>query len=284
MYGNRYRHPFVQGIRHRLGQDCRWRLAGEWLDEMVESSFDKVDRMVGLIWLYRRQRLYGLDYRGVKDDTFELFYKAEEVQENRSLRESLMLFVLSGSTREEIGSRFGLNSLDVDLVWTWEQMFFDVRDALQATGWLSAHVIEPERLAGNLRLVAKLNVAIRGNPATVQFMLDAESRPPNDETERRKFEEYEVAINGWIAVNQPFENEKDVMQMLRWNQQLNEIDSRCQARNKAASPNSNEQRWEELWKNFQFAVGSPNSFRPSSMTTDGVAPNGEPAAVGKDQG
>lgn len=279
-----YRHPFVQGVRQLYGPDWRWELAGEWLDELVRPSFEKVDKLVRTMWMYRRQVLYGPEYGRVTDDTFGLFQKAEGVQENRSLRESLMLMVLGDCTQEEMALRFGLNDLDEQLVCVWEKMFFDVRDSAEATGWLQGHVVEPERLSGNLRFVAKLNLAIRGTPETVRFMLDAESRPPKDDAERKNFDEYETAINGWIAANQPFKSEKDMERMLQLNERLKDIDRRCQAMNEATSKNGNGQQLLEALKNFQFPVGSPYSFSPSSVMADHPAPSGGSSEVNQDQG
>lgn len=75
-----YRHPFAKAMRHRLGPAWRWKLAGESLDEEWTSSFDRVDRHVYCVWLYRRQVLFGPDFGAVNDETWDWFQGAESIQ------------------------------------------------------------------------------------------------------------------------------------------------------------------------------------------------------------
>lgn len=86
-----------------------WKLAGESLDEEWTSSFDRVDRYVRWVWLYRRQVLFGPDFGAVTDEFWNLFQGAESVQVSRSIREEMMLMVLGECLPPEIADWYGFH-------------------------------------------------------------------------------------------------------------------------------------------------------------------------------
>lgn len=249
MEDTRLQHPFVRVTRWRLGQAWRWRLAGECLHEVLRPSFDHVDQLVRQLWLYRRQIVFGPEFVALPKKTFEMFCEAEGIQEDRGLRENLMVLVLGGCSRREIAQRYGWSER---LIATWESMFFDVRDSRWATDWLASYVIEPERCVGNVRLVVKLRMAMQNTPEFARLLVDAECRPPIDEAERKKFEEIETSINGWVAVNLPFKSEMDALRMMRLKQRLDDIDRRIEAQRNKAPASSSEQYLLDRLKEFKF--------------------------------
>ncbi len=274
-----YRHPFVEATRHRLGPAWRWKLAGESLDEEWTSSFDRVDRYVRWVWLYRRQVLFGPDFGAVTDEFWNLCQGAESIQVVRSIREEMMLMVLGECLPPEIADWYGF---DENVVRVWEGTYFDVRDGLRATDWLNAHIIEPERQVGNLRCAAKLSLALRGGPEIAKRLSKMESSPPTDDTQRRQVEELELAVNSWIAVNQPFRSEKDMQQMLRYKQQLDDIEHQAEA---AREPESENERYlREALEKFQFQVGNPLPFWSSPDPPIGPVAETDPAVDRTNQG
>ena len=275
-----YRHPIAKAERHRLGPAWRWKLAGEWLGEEFPSGFDQFDRYVRWVWRYRRQVVFGPDYGAVNEEFWDLFQGAEAIQESRSVREECMILVLGQCLPGDIANWYGFENDDV--VRIWEGTFFDLRDAYQATDWIFAHVIEPERRAGNLKFVAKLNLAMRGGPEVAKVLLRMDSVPPADETERHRFDELQAAMNAWIAVNQPFRSEKDMQQMLRYKQRLDDIDRQVAATR--ASESESEQCFRERLAEFRLDVGNhfPPWPPPATETAQAVVntPPDESAAQG----
>lgn len=246
-----YRHPIVKAARHRLGPAWRWKYAGEWLSEELPSSFDQADRYLRGVWVYRRQLLFGSDYGAVTEEFWELFQAAESIQESRNVREELMIMVLGDCLPGDIAEWYGFEE---DVIRVWEGVFFDVRDALRATDWLHAHVLEPERFAGNLKCVARLSLAMRGGPKIAKRLLTMGSSPPTDDTERRQVEELQLAMNAWIAVNQPFRSEKDRQQFQRYKQRLDDIE--CKAQSARESESESERYLLEALESCQFKIGS----------------------------
>jgi hypothetical protein len=65
-----------------------------------------------------------------------------------------------------------------EVVAVREEVWFDIRPALQATDWTFALVILAEQARGSSDLAAKLNPAHAGGPAAAEAVLDLEGRAP----------------------------------------------------------------------------------------------------------
>jgi hypothetical protein len=117
----------------------------------------------------------------------------------------------------EVQQRLGV---EIAVVEAWEQIFFDVRDLRSATSWFAAHVIEPERAAGNLELVSELKLALGGGPVAARAILDCKGTLPLDEADRLFQQKLKLSMKFDQAVEMPLTTNQDSLKFLRLYMQL----------------------------------------------------------------
>jgi hypothetical protein len=100
---------------------------------------------------------------------------------NVAMAEQLRILVLANISIKEIAARL---QIDEHIIMIAEQLFFDVRWALHASGWVVCQVIIPEIQAGAFDMAAKLRVAFFGGPVMARAILDARVRLPDNDADR----------------------------------------------------------------------------------------------------
>ena len=145
--------------RSRSGPDWRWRLANA-LHAAPESCLREIpDDVVRDAARF----LSDCDEFGPESasDRNQLFAAAESFWYSSPLRESFTILVLGNCDDEAIASQ---TALDVSLVGYVRALFFDIEANRNATSWIDAYVMAPERNAGRYEQAARYRRAFYGGP------------------------------------------------------------------------------------------------------------------------
>ncbi|MCA9114032.1 MAG: hypothetical protein KDA79_03035 [Planctomycetaceae bacterium] len=149
----------VQGWRSVRGPAWRWErassTAGASLRGLAVGRDEQLRSAHASLGLCRR----GADGRREASRRYPAVAAAEALETDNALRERLMILVLGDCSPAEIAERL---RIEEHIIGVWESLFFDVRDAREATGWVFSHVIHPEQSRGNGSLAARLKMAFAG--------------------------------------------------------------------------------------------------------------------------
>lgn len=97
------------------------------------------------------------------------------------MAQQLRILVLANCPRDEIAARL---QIDEQIVAVIEDLFFDIRWALDASSWIVCRVIIPEMQTGAWDASAKFRLAYYGGPVMARAILDARVRVPFDGADR----------------------------------------------------------------------------------------------------
>ena len=142
---------------------------------------------IGIDELTRRTAGYLKVYRSGDDGPDRVLKKYPEVSaavhtwNNDVMVEQIKILVIANCQREEIAARL---QIDEQIVAVIEDLFFDVRWALDASGWVVCRVIIPETQAGAFDLTAKLKLAYFGGSIVARAILDSRVRQPTKAADR----------------------------------------------------------------------------------------------------
>ena len=117
--------------------------------------------------------------------------------------DQLRILVIANCPPEEIAARL---QIDEQIIVIIEQIFFDVRWALDASDWVVCRVIIPEIRAGVFDLAAKLKLAFFGGPIMARAILDARVRLPFEESKRLFDREILLHVKMQEALEAPLED------------------------------------------------------------------------------
>ncbi len=143
---------------------------------------------------------------------YPTIFQACELQEQPASVSPLKIMVVSDMALGEVQQRLGV---EIAVVEAWEQIFYDVRDLRSASSWFAAHVIEPERAAGNLELVSELKLALGGGPVAARAILDCNETLPLDEADRLFQQKLKLSMKFDQAVEMPLTTNQDSLKFLR---------------------------------------------------------------------
>ncbi len=124
----------------------------------------------------------------------------------------LKLFTLVGLAREEIEKSTGLSR---QVLQRWQMAFFDVEGFLTSDVWLHANVIHPEVQAGRWLWASRLKFALGGGPVVARKILQAETRSPRDETERKEFQALQIGLQISAARLEPCKTESARLRQIK---------------------------------------------------------------------
>jgi len=85
----------------------------------------------------------------------------------------LQILALGGCGQADMAAQLGLDEATVVAA---ERLFFDVRPALAARGWVACAVIRPEEKAGRTDLAARLRMAYFGGPLVTHLIVVPRNR------------------------------------------------------------------------------------------------------------
>jgi hypothetical protein len=113
---------------------------------------------------------------------------------------------------QEVGERLSLSTCVVE---AWERLVFDVRDLRGAAGWVTAHLIEPERRAGDAALTSLMMLAIGAGAPAVRAWLDRAVGLPLDDAERLFHQPLRPDVKMDVIVAAPLDSARDRRKFLR---------------------------------------------------------------------
>ena len=203
---------FLKRRRWELGPAWRWMLAQQNLGEGLPNGFRRASPALTRIWRYLNVRALNRRDEAPPDATTAALATADRLNADVVLAGTLKMMVLGGFSEEEICAR---TKLDRRTFRVWRQAFFDIEPFRKVAGWISWQVIEPEIIAGNHRLAAKLVSAYGGGRRIVDLILRAEVCFPKDEVERKQYGEIEMTLRTREALMVPFQSEKQRMQQIK---------------------------------------------------------------------
>jgi hypothetical protein len=132
---------------------------------------------------------------------------AEAAWNEPTIRERLQLLVLGDVPADEIATRLDLRS---DVVQAIEDLYFDVRPALSAAGWVLLKVINASAVDGDKRFAARMKLAYFGGPHAARALLDADDLLPTDAAERLSFAAVALAIKAQEVFEMPVPPDQQV--------------------------------------------------------------------------
>ena len=139
----------------------------------------------------------GATFAAAKDPIVDA---AVRLWDNEAISEQLQVLTIADCPRDEIASRL---HLDERVIAVAEQLFFDVRWSLKASGWTSCHVIVPMIRAGTVDLASKLKLAYFGGPVIARAILEARVRVPGEEAARLFGREVLLQLKAQEALEAP---------------------------------------------------------------------------------
>jgi hypothetical protein len=117
----------------------------------------------------------------------------------------IKLLVLAEVPVDAIAQRVGG---DPEVVATWEGLFFEVRGMGSATSWLSVHVVDQERQAGNTALAARMKLALVAGVEGANAVLAMDQGAPLDEAERLFQRKLKLNLKFDEAAAMPIDSER----------------------------------------------------------------------------
>jgi hypothetical protein len=194
---------YVEAYSQTQGPSWRWQLA----HQMADSSFlwpgfsdDIVSEAKSFL-----QNCAGEHEQVHAPEQHERIAAAKLLWDDSNARQQIIILTLGGVAREQIAERL---SVSCETITTIELLFFDVRDRLNATSWITHHVIIPEQQNGNFDLAIKFRSAFWRGPNVAAAILDAEERVSFDEVQRLADQELRLSMKAQQALDIPFESEQ----------------------------------------------------------------------------
>lgn len=166
--------------RARRGPAWRWQCTALVATYNRHHLFRR-DQLLIAASRYRAKFDKGLDHAVQACREFPLIDRASVLEMWPEQTLPLKILILGGVPSEEIAQRTGL---EIDVVETWQALFFDIGDNRTATDWLTLHVFQPEQVAGRGDHAIKLKMAASGGAAVARHLLDDPQAPPKDESDR----------------------------------------------------------------------------------------------------
>jgi hypothetical protein len=164
---------FEKRQRFMFGPDWRHRQAQALAASASRVWSPQLDPLVRDAALFLRRYAAGPNHQAVAVRKFPLVAAAMLLDQNQAINGPLRILVLGDCVPGQICGRL---SLEPDALSTWEQLFFDVRAAREATDWILIRVILPEFERGDGILASKLKCACAGGPQVALAMIDADCR------------------------------------------------------------------------------------------------------------
>lgn len=188
---------YARSQRAAAGPAWRSVLAEKWSQETSMRLTDLGDAVLhGFVRYLRLKQREGGGKQA--EARYPRYAAAEKLNTDPEQVAALKLMTVVDLPPEEMHRRSGV---DVNVLRTWEQLFYDVRNQRKASLWLKRQVIDRETKAGDPELAAKLQMAIRAGPVAVRGMLDMQQGICLDEADRlfqRKLklsEKFDLAVN-----------------------------------------------------------------------------------------
>ncbi len=200
------------GQRGLKGPAWRWRLAAELPSQGARRLMRSFDQNVRDAHDYRRLCRQGEQGRKRAASRYPWIAAAEAINTDPARVGQLKIAVLGELDRAEIARRFGLDQRAIE---AWESLFFDARGAREQTGWIRAHVIQPEIAAGRDSLAARLKLVASAGPSAARAVLDADGRVPLDAAERLFDRRLKLHLKFDAAVAMPLKTDRQKMSFLR---------------------------------------------------------------------
>lgn len=125
------------------------------------------------------------------------------------------IMVLGGCETREIAGRL---ELDEQILATWERLFFDVRQGLEAVGWIYAHVIMPEQ--DNSLLTSQMKAAVAGGPDIARAIVNLESHRAVSVGQKLFERKLKLDLKLTAAVELPLSTNREKMFFIRLNTRL----------------------------------------------------------------
>jgi hypothetical protein len=163
------------------GPAWRWKLAEKIAARSGKRWPGYIDWQVREAADYRRALAAGCGAGAKTPGRFAVIDSAKKLAADPKLGSQCKILVLAGCPRAEVVSRL---QVPPDVERTWEELFFDVRTALEATDWIFLHVIRPEQAHGLPSLASKMKLAYIAGPVAAQAVLDLDNRIPLTAGER----------------------------------------------------------------------------------------------------
>lgn len=148
---------------------------------------------------------------------------AERLNRDVETTSMLKLMIVADMAYDEMQSR---TAVEIEVLKSWESLYFDARGQLQAMMWLSHQVIEREIESGNAELAAKLKLAIMIGPVAVRSMLDMQSGICLDEADRLFQRKLTLSAKFDVAANMSIDTEKKAMFFIKTHQNLMAAENR----------------------------------------------------------
>jgi hypothetical protein len=145
-------------------------------------------------------------------DRFKATAAAEAFWNQDALRSHFILLELGACTVDVISEQL---AVDVQVAKIIRRLFFDVGDHRTAVGWINAHVMAPERNAGNFQQAARYGAAFSGGPAAAIEILRSEAVVPEDEASRLQSLEQALHVKASAALEMPLNDANDSAKITR---------------------------------------------------------------------
>lgn len=199
---------FARRQRAMLGPSWRAQTAAQLDSRPGMPSPEFADESLRSFGKYLRLQRQGDDGVQRAAALFPTVAAAERLNGDLEKAAMLKLMVVADLPYDEMHGR---TDVVVEVMKTWESLYFDARNQLQATSWLSHQVIDREVEAGNAELAAKLKLAILVGPVAVRGMLDMQSGICLDEADKLFQRRLTLSAKFDVAASMPVDTEKSCM-------------------------------------------------------------------------
>jgi hypothetical protein len=116
------------------------------------------------------------------------------------LRESFKILVLGGSSDESIVEQ---TAIDIEVVRLTRELFFDIEENRNASSWIDAQVMAPERSAGRFEQATRYATAYSGGPIVASVLVSSTGPDLNDEAARLQSLEQSLHLKSQAAMDMP---------------------------------------------------------------------------------
>jgi hypothetical protein len=116
------------------------------------------------------------------------------------LRESFKLLVLGGCSDESIVEQ---TAIDIEVVRLTRELFFDIEANRDASSWIDAQVMAPERNAGRFEQATRYATAYSGGPIVASVLVSSTGPDLNDEAARLQSLEQSLHLKSQAAMDMP---------------------------------------------------------------------------------
>lgn len=116
------------------------------------------------------------------------------------LRESFKLLVLGGCSDESIVEQ---TAIDIEVVRLTRELFFDIEENRNASSWIDAQVMAPERNAGKFEQATRYATAYSGGPIVASVLVSSTGPDLNNEAARLQSLEQSLHLKLQAAMDMP---------------------------------------------------------------------------------